>query len=218
MEILIRLEVLNFVNNNVNLGFINPETYPKIKIKSDFNATPEGVSPELSSLGVDYVGLSELGTNFQVVGVDNDTIPAGGNVNLSFWVYNVGEANADSFNVKVDVVNANNLVDTTYTYSINSLTADSKRKFDISYQTSGTDNEKQFIINIDSENKVTEYFEDNNFFTKSFYIQSDLIPPSVKITFDEMEVISGDFVSKNPNIKIALSDESPIPIVDTNCS
>ena len=62
------LGVLNFVNNNAALGFINPETYPKIKIKSEFNATPEGVSPELSSFGVDYVGLPELGTNFQVVG------------------------------------------------------------------------------------------------------------------------------------------------------
>ncbi len=30
-----------------------------------------------------------------------------------------------------------------------------------------------------------------------------------------MEVLNGDFVSRNPNIKIALSDESPIPIVDT---
>ncbi|MCK7528256.1 MAG: T9SS type A sorting domain-containing protein [Ignavibacteriales bacterium] len=30
-----------------------------------------------------------------------------------------------------------------------------------------------------------------------------------------MEVIDGDFVSKNPTIKISLSDESPIPIVDT---
>ncbi len=67
-----------------------------------------------------------------------------------------------------------------------------------------------------SENKVSEYFEDNNFFTKSVYLQSDLIPPAVKITFDENEVVDGDFVSKNPNIKIALSEESPIPIVDTS--
>ena len=79
----------------------------------------------------------------------------------------------------------------------------------------GTDNEKRFVISIDSDNKVSEYFEDNNFFTKSFYIQNDLTPPSLKITFDETEVINGDFVSNKPNIKIALSDESPIPIVDT---
>ena len=48
-----------------------------------------------------------------------------------------------------------------------------------------------------------------------FIFKADEIPPAVKITFDDMEVIDGDFVSKNPTIKIALSDESPIPIVDT---
>jgi hypothetical protein len=209
------LGALNFVNNSASLGFINPKTYPKIKIISEFNATPEGISPELSSLGVDYVGLPELGINYQVVGLDNDTIPAGGSVILSFWVYNVGEASADSFNVKVDVLNEDNSSTNIFNQFVTSLTASSRRKYDVNYQPTGTDSEKRFVINIDSENKVSEYFEDNNFFTKSVYVQSDVIPPSVKITFDENEVIDGDFVSKNPNIKIALSDESPIPIVDT---
>ncbi len=211
------LGVLNFVNNSASLSFINPETYSKIKIKTEFHATPEGISPELSSFGIDYIGLSELGTNFQVVGVDNDTIPAGGSVNLTFWVYNVGEASADSFNVKVDVINENNSSSTIFNQLVSTLVANDRRKFDINYQPAiDNDSEKRFVINIDSENKVTEYFEDNNFFTQSFYIQSDEIPPAVKITFDDMEVIDGDFVSKNPNIKISLSDESPIPIVDTN--
>ncbi|MDP2364059.1 MAG: interleukin-like EMT inducer domain-containing protein, partial [Ignavibacteria bacterium] len=210
------LGVLNFVNNNTNLGFINPKTYPKIKIKSKFTATPEGISPELSSFGVDYSGPPELGTNFQVVAVDKDTIPVGGNIALTFWVYNVGEANADSFNVKVDVINQNNSSSTIFNQVVTSFPSNSKRKFVVNYQALDTDREKRFLINIDPENKVSEYFEDNNFFTKSFYIQSDIIPPLVKITFDEVEVIDGDFVSKNPNIKIALSDESPIPIVDTS--
>jgi|WetSurMetagenome_2_1015567.scaffolds.fasta_scaffold06308_2 hypothetical protein len=209
------LGVLNFVNNNANLGFINPQTYPKIKIKSEFNATSEGISPELSLFGVDYIGLSELGTNYQVVGLDNDTIPAGGSVKLSFWVYNIGESNADSFNVKVDVMNEDNTSSTIFNQLVTSLALNSSRKFDVNYNATGTDSEKRFVITIDPNNKVTEYFEDNNFFTKPVYVQTDVIPPAVKITFDEMEVVDGDFVSKSPNIKIAVSDESPIPIVDT---
>ena len=34
--------------------------------------------------------------------------------------------------------------------------------------------------------------------------------------FDDVEVINGDFVSKNPDIKIVLSDDSPVPITDPN--
>ncbi len=211
------LGILNIVNNNSSLAFINPKIYPKIKIKTEFSATPEGISPELSSFGIDYVGLSELGTNFQVVGVDNDTIPAGGNINLTFWVYNVGEANADSFYVKVDVLNENNTSSTVFNQFVATLAAGSRRKFDINYQPVIDNNsQKRFVINIDSGNKVNEYFEDNNFFTKYFYVQTDVIPPSVKITFDDIEVVNGDFVSSKPDVKIALSDESPIPIVDTS--
>ena len=209
------LGILNFVNNNASLGFINPKTYPKIKIKSEFNSTPEGISPELSYFGVNYVGLPELGTNYQVVSIDNDTIPAGGNVTLSFWVYNVGEANADTFNVKVDVINQNNSSSTIFNQVVTSLSSNSKRKFVVNYRALDTDREKRFLINIDPENKVTEYFEDNNFFTKTFFVKPDVIPPALKITFDDMEVVDGDYVSKNPNINIVLSDESPIPIVDT---
>lgn len=208
---------LNFVNNNVSLDFINPKTYPKIKIKSEFNAAPEGVSPKLSSLGVDYIGLSELGTNYQVVSVDNDTIPAGGYIKLSFWVYNVGEASADSFNVMVDVVNQSNSSSTTILNQlVTSLAANSKQKFEVNYQDLGNDSQKRFLINIDPENKISEYYKDNNFFSESFYVKPDITPPSVKITFDDVEVLNGDFVSKIPNIKIALSDESQIPIVDTS--
>ncbi len=209
------LGILNFVGNYADLSFINPKIYPKIKIKSEIKASTEGISPEIFSFGINYVGLPELGTNYQVVGVDNDTIPAGGSVNLSFWVYNVGEANADSFNVKVDVINQDNSSATIFNQFITSLPSSGKQKFDLNYQALGTDTEKRFVINIDPENKITEYYKDNNFFTKIVYLQPDLIPPSVKITFDEMEVVDGDFVSKNPKIKIALSDESPIPIVDT---
>ncbi|HQJ46142.1 MAG TPA: interleukin-like EMT inducer domain-containing protein, partial [Ignavibacteriaceae bacterium] len=209
------LGALNFINNSANLGFINPKIYPKIRIKSSFNANPEGISPELISLGVDYAGLPELGTNYQVVGIDKDTVLSGENVNLTFWIYNVGEANADSFNVKVDVLNANNTLDTSYNFNSISVSAEGRKKFNLNYRPSGSDDEKKFVINIDPENKISEYFKDNNFFTKSFYIKSDIIPPTIKITFDEMEVINGDFVSSKPNIKIALSDDSPIPITDT---
>ena len=153
-----------------------------------------------------------------MVSVDNDTIPAGGNVNLSFWVYNVGEANADSFNVKVDVVNQNNSSSTIFDEMIPSLVANSRRKFDINYQAVGSDSEKRFVINIDSENKVMNILRIIISLQNSFILKSDIVPPIVKITFDDIEVINGDFVSNKPNIKICFSDESPVPITDPNLS
>lgn len=210
------LGTLNLTNNTAALDFINPEVYPKIKIKSYFNANTEGVSPELLSLGIDYTGLSEIGTNYQVIEVNKDTVLAGENVNLTFWIYNIGEAKADSFDVVVSVFNSNNNLDTSYRFNSVSISAGGKLKFDVSYTPYGSDTDKKFFVLIDPDNRVKEYFKDNNFFTKSFYVQRDIVSPAVKITFDDAEVIYGDFVSNKPDIKIALSDDSPIPITDTS--
>jgi len=210
------LGVLNFINNNANLGFINPDIYTKLKIKSEFNATPEGISPELSSLGVDYVGLPELGLNYQVVSIDKDTLIVGEDLNIKFWIYNVGESNADTVKVTANVIaplnTFVNLLDTV----LFDVTANSKVLFDLNYQNVEVNNPASIIINIDPENKIDEYYEDNNFFTKSFYVKSDIIPPTLKITFDETEVVNGDFVSNHPNIKISVSDNSAFPITDPN--
>jgi hypothetical protein len=63
---------------------------------------------------------------------------------------------------------------------------------------------------------VKEYYKDNNFFTKQFFVNPDLIAPQLKITFDGAEVVDGDFVSDKPVINISLSDESPVPFTDTS--
>ena len=209
------LGYLSIRNGVADLSNINASAYKNLRLLTVMEANNESQLPSISFIGVNYNGLPELVTNYQVVSIENDTIPAGGNITLSFWVYNVGEANADSFDVTVDVINQNNNSSTVFNQLVTSLSANSKKKFEVSYQASGTDTEKRFLINIDPDQKVSEYFKDNNYYARSFYVEPDLISPTVKITFDEAEVVNGDFVSKNPNIKIALSDESLIPIVDT---
>ncbi len=209
------LGYLSVQNGIADLSNVSASVYPDIKFLIDMQTNNLSQVPSISSIGVKYKGISELTTNYQVVSVDNDTIPAGGNVTLSFWIYNVGEANADSFNVKVDVINQNNTSTTVFNQLVTSISSNGKQKFDFIYQALGSDTEKRFLINIDPEHKISEYYKDNNFFTKSVYVKPDLIPPTVKITFDETEVLNGDYVSKNPYIKIALSDDSPVPITDT---
>ena len=209
------LAVLNLSGGSADLSFIDSKTYPKIKIKSEFTGTTEGISPEINSLGINYTGLPELGTNFQVTSLVEDSILAGGSAELNFWIYNAGDADAENFNVKVELVNEDNSVAIIKDELINSLSANSRRKFTVNYQTAASDTQKRFVISIDPDQNVEEYFEDNNFFTKTLYFKNDIVPPDIKITFDDIEVFNGDFVSSEPKIKIALSDDSPLPITDT---
>lgn len=205
------------LNNGVgDLGFINAQVYPKIKIRSDFIASPEGLSPKMNSLNVDYTGLAELGTNFQVVSLSADTVLIGDQINLNFYIYNIGDISADSFFVNVDLINENNTRNNLFNQQVNSLNAGERKYFEVSYQTKEGDRFKSFTIAIDNENRVTEYYKDNNFFTKQFFVKPDLAAPQLKITFDGTEVVDGDFVSDKPIINISLSDESPVPFTDTS--
>ena len=208
------LGLVSVTNNQADLSSINPKIYPKIKIKSELHASSEGVSPELSGLGVDYTGLPELGLNYQVVSINKDTFIVGDNLSLKFWVYNTGEADADSFNISVNLVAPLNVRITLLDTTISKLSFNHKSFFDINYIIQDFISEGDVIISVDKENKIAEYYEDNNFFNIPINIISDVTPPAIKITFDDAEVVNGDYVSGKPNIKIHLTDNSPVPITD----
>ncbi len=98
--------------------------------------------------------------------------------------------------------------------TISKLSFNHKTFFDINYIIQDFISEGDVIISVDKENKIAEYYEDNNFFNIPINIISDVTPPAIKITFDDAEVVNGDYVSGKPNIKIHLTDNSPVPITD----
>lgn len=214
------VDTLNYltVNNGIaDLSFINPKTYPYMKILAEFNAASDGTSPTFSSLGVNYTGVPELGTNYQVVSVDNDSVKIGQTVNLNFSVYNAGESRADSFRVHVDMVKPDNSTITLLDTQIDTLNSFSHRDFSLPFNTLNSGiGRMSFNISIDPQNKITELYKDNNYYTQPFYVLEDSTAPDVKITFDGVDIIDGDFVSANPTIKINLDDPSSIPITDTS--
>ena len=74
----------------------------------ELGAGANGVSPRLDGFKMNFNLLSELGTNYQVVSISKDSLAQGESVGLSFYVYNVGESPADSFNVVVEIVKPDN--------------------------------------------------------------------------------------------------------------
>ncbi len=145
-----------------------------------------------------------------------DTVLIGDNAGLKFYVYNVGESTADSFKVKVDVVNEDNSHNTIFESTVDSLQPDNRKMFNITYNTSSGSGAKSFLINIDSDNKVRELFEDNNFYQVPFYVKPDTTTPTVNITFDGVDIMDGDYISSKPEIKVELFDQSLLPV--TNAS
>jgi len=201
-------------SGKADLNFLNTYKNKGISFLFELVADEQGNSPLVNSIKIKYDLVPELGTNYQVVSSTADTVTIGEDVGLSFYVYNVGESTADSFKVKVEIINDDNSRNAIFEQIIDSLASEERKYFEISYNTSSGTGAKTFLIDIDSDKQITELYEDNNFYIVPFFIKQDTTSPSLKISFDGNDILDGDFISPKPEIKIELSDESLIPITD----
>ncbi|MCH7974895.1 MAG: T9SS type A sorting domain-containing protein, partial [Bacteroidetes bacterium] len=210
------LGTVSFIGDSASLSFIDAEIYLQIDFVINFTANNSLESPIFKSLGVNFIPPPELATNYQVVSSTADTVLIGEDIGLSFYVYNVGESKADSFKVKVDVGNDDNSSNTIFEQVVDSLGSNERKLFTLTFNTSTGLGAKTFMIDIDSDKQIRELYEDNNFYTVTFYIKQDTSIPSLNISFDGADILDGDYISPNPEIKIELSDESLLPISDTS--
>ncbi|MCX6167732.1 MAG: C25 family cysteine peptidase [Ignavibacteriales bacterium] len=209
------LQVMDLKDSTKSLSGINASIYPKLKFMVKMFANSKKESPEINTVGVNYNGSSELALNYQVVTVAKDSLDQGENINLSFYVYNVGESKAENFKVNVELIKKDNSHEKIFQTIVDSLGSQQNKFFNVLYNTSDINGPVQLNINIDPENKILELYKDNNLYPVSIYIKPNTMPASLKLTFDGNDIINGDFVSANPNIRIELSDQSLVPIRDT---
>ncbi|MDO8548605.1 MAG: C25 family cysteine peptidase, partial [Ignavibacteria bacterium] len=210
------LDALNFSNNISSLNNIDASIYSSLKIFAKLNANEFFESPSITSLGINYKVPPELAINYQVVNVSSDSLLIGEDVKLNFGVYNASETPADSFKVLVEVLKSNNEREVVSNILVDKLDSLSKKFFEVQLNTSDYLGNNNFIITVDSENKVTEIFEDNNFYQIPFYVKPDTSTASINITFDGVDILDGDYISANPEIKIELFDPSLLPVNDTS--
>ncbi len=210
------LQQFTVQDSTADLSFIDAKIYPQIKLLAQFSASDDKISPELYSLGVDYVGIAELAINYQVVSVEKDSVEQGENEMLNFSVYNVGENSADSFWVSVKLRDSENNSFVIFTQLVDSISAESKRNFSVSQATANLSGEYSFEISIDDSNKVVEHFKDNNYYSIPFFVKADTTKPSINLLIDQKDILNGEFISPTPEIIISISDESILPITDTS--
>ena len=183
---------------------------------SELNLGTGNTPPSINSFGVDYIGLPELGTNFQAVSLSSDTFNVGKSGSVSFYVYNAGDSRADSVKVLVDEIMSDSSKKQIYETVIDTINAESRRLISVNYSPLNGTRSRGFIIRVDPDNRINELYEDNNTFIKPFNVKSDSLPPSLKITFDNQDILNGDYISTNPDIKIELNDPTIKTITDTS--
>lgn len=206
----------------ISLSWINSEDYNFLKLKVEYENTESVVSPEVKSLAVSYEKSPELGTNYQTVSVENDTIAYRENGKLKFYVYNVGEHPAENFSIALKLIKPDNSSRLLKSYLVESIDSMSRKFFEYDYVSNKEEGtgEFKFLIDIDSENKYEEIIEDNNIYEIPFYVKPDSVTSieqmKFEITFDGSEIFDGDYVAPNPDISITAQTPNSYSLIDTS--
>lgn len=218
-------DTLNYVNvsNGVaDLSSISARTYPYLKFIAEFNESSDSLSPQLSSLGVNYKSSPELGLNYQTVNVAADTIHNGDSININFKVWNVSDFDADSVNIKLELIKPDNTSRILSQFLDVEVRAFTFSEFNYEYVSNNDDGIGQFsfLISVDTSNRYEELFKDNNVFQTSFFIKPAIVTSItedyINLTFDGQEIFNGDYVNNNPRIEAKIFVPTWFPISDTS--
>ncbi|MFH1196010.1 MAG: C25 family cysteine peptidase [bacterium] len=217
------LGYLTISGTNADLSTIDSKVYPYLQLESELITSEEGTSPILSSIGIDYTGLPELGINYQVVSVDADSVMQGNPINLNFRAYNAGEPEAANVRVKLGLIKSDNSKRTLLDSMVAAIPTEQFHEFNYQYVTNTNDGigNLAFEITIDPVNEIQEYYEDNNYFSKEFYVNPDTNVTSVnnstvKVFYDGAEILDGDYINPIPKIIAELNYPVWFPFSDTS--
>jgi hypothetical protein len=202
-------------NSNYDLSFLNSSGYEKIKIRGDLKSLDKKSSPEITGLFVTYQDFTEVGTNYQSVTISADTVLPRRNLSLGFKVSNGSETVARNFKVRVESQVKNDPPVKIFETTVDSLPAFSHKAFSIDYEAPIELGTAQFIITIDPENVLKEFFRDNNTYNVPFYIKGDTSKPYLAFTIDGTDIPDGEYINPQAEFKIELYDFSSIPLTDT---
>jgi len=156
--------------------------------------------------------VSDLAVSNKVVKFNSDTLIEGALLNISADVYNVGYITEDSVRINLYFKSVNNEKSLISETILRNLEVNKFVSFSGTWNTVGNVGSNQICFEIDPENETNELSENNNIFTGQVVVLADTIDPQIEVTYDNKQIISGDFVAQQPVILINVHDNSPAVI------
>jgi hypothetical protein len=206
------LDSLSFFK--VDSSFVLSDTLEYHYLKLNGMMITENTSlPELSGIRLTYTPPAELGISSDIV--LSDTIQQGEAIDLAFNIANAGGIAANSVIVNVELRDKNNRIEIIHSELIGRLNSKQSKIVSCNY-TPAHKGLMEICISVDPQDSIFEKYENNNYLTLPLYISADTTSPELTITFDDNDIVSGEYVSATPEIDICLYDTSPLPINPQN--
>ncbi|MCH8128058.1 T9SS type A sorting domain-containing protein [candidate division KSB1 bacterium] len=200
----------------ISLEDLDSNRYSQIQLHLTLNSQDGIFTPAFRGWQVDFSHVADLATHPTLISVHPDSILEGEEINVEFSIHNVGLADVDSVMIRIDLQNPTTNWDSLATVVIPHIGLDESTQTSISFNSAGLRGDQKLRVWIDPSDRIIELSETNNLYSKRFFVSGDSIRPDIRITFDDREILPGDFVSANPKILIEVSDNSPLSINDTS--
>ncbi len=194
-----------------DMSGIDNSLYPQVKVSVQFiDSSFNSANPiEFRKLSVDYDNLPELVLKKGDISFSPDSLLQGLPITMSCTLRNLQSSDADSVTVDFYIDQG----DSAFYSKIINVKRDSLSTFTHTFNTA------PYIFQHPVKAIVSyprsEMYTFNNILSREFFVARDSINPVFRITFDDKEIINGDIVSKRPEIKISLKDNSPLPLDTT---
>jgi flagellar hook assembly protein FlgD len=192
-----------------------PSNVPLIKAElvSDDSTAAGGFM--LNGWQFEYVSrFPEFGVTSQTVQALADSIEQGSRQNLAISVRAVGYGEVTSARVRVRAENTQGASwqsDETIHLPVTGETS-----MVVQVPTTDMPGENTYVVTVDPEQIVTEYYRGNNIFSGRYHVKHDTQVPVLNVLIDGEIPADDDIISPTPVIKISLRDASPLPVKDTS--
>jgi hypothetical protein len=153
----------------------------------------------------------ELIIRYDTIFMDKDTVYAGEDAALTFDLINAGEESAVDFDIEVLIDKKEKLL-----IPVDTIKSGESKTFSQLIKTDNYNGKIECEIIIDPEDKIKEFYEDNNRAYGNFFVRQSDAGQDVFVRVDGREIYDGEYISQTPQIEIELYDYSFRKLNDTS--
>ena len=204
------------LDRTLSLNAISAERYPVLKMTAILRSRDGIHSPELSAWSITYDPVPDLTTRPGFWRIRPDSVLEGTPVTLSGKIFNIGAVASDSAELGIGLISPNAALDTVAVGFVPPIPPNGSAAFSTQLSTKGREGPTKVVLMIDPRRRVNELSDENNTYQLHMFVRKDTVRPRISVTFDDREILPGDWVSTHPKISIFVEDNSPLAMVDTS--
>ena len=193
---------------DTSIAFINPNTYPYLRIEQENKDTLNNTPWQQRYLQVKYDPVPEGALTMASAVPMKDTLEVGEPMKFKLAFKNISPTKFDSVRLYMTSTDPSNTTKVIFDGNKKPIVTGDTILIDQTIDTKNLVGDNSVYINFNPNNAQPEQYMFNNYLNKNIYIRPDTYAPNLDVTFDGVHILNKDIVSPKPSILIKLKDDS----------